>query len=69
MPRSSKSSEKSLDSGPSLIYIEKLNKDVNEGHLKEIFSVYGTVLRAFYPKSNRKYTIRRFGLVEFEKKS
>lgn len=42
---------------------------MNEGHLKEIFSEFGTVLRAFYPKNNRKYTIRRFGLVEFEKKS
>ena len=42
---------------------------MNEAHLKEIFREYGNVLRAFYPKNNRKYTIRRFGLVEFEKRS
>lgn len=69
--RKSRPSQSSLDknSGPTLVHVEKLSKDVNEAHLKEIFSHYGTVLKAYYLKNNRKYTIRRFGFVEFENKA
>lgn len=57
------------ESGPVLVHIEKLNKDVTAEHLNEIFSKYGTVLKAFYLESNRKYTIRRFAFVQFENKA
>lgn len=48
-----------------LVRVEKMNKDVTDSHLSEIFGHFGTVLRAFYTENNRKYTIRRFGFVEY----
>ena len=45
-----------------------MSKDVTELHLEEIFANFGKVIRAFYTPNNRKYTIRRFGFVEFESK-
>ena len=51
-----------------LVRVEKMSKDVTELHLEEIFRNFGKVIRAFYTANNRKYTIRRFGFVEFESK-
>lgn len=60
-----RSTKKKQEKHPQLVRVEKINKDVTEDHLNEIFSNFGTVLRVFYTKNNRKYTIRRFGFVEF----
>merc|ERR1712136_42527 len=52
---------------PTKIHVGKLTRNVNEEHIKEIFSVYGTIKSCDMPKDNiHRHLYKGFCYLEFE---